>query len=236
MPAMVLFTVLLTACGGAEDGDEDIEFDGYFTGTLTPDGAAAIPGFLYVAQDGDFYIGASPKAIFAGSGDVNGTAYTATGVGRTGSAFANGSTSATFSFTGNVSAGGGTLTGAYSGGNESGTYTFQWDNAVSSRAASLAAIAGTYHFPATGPEIYNVIISPAGDYSSFYANTGCVLTGQIRVLDANWNHYSWQAAPEGMSCPGNPGAIQGHAFMTSATAISLFGMQSNMPVFLFAFR
>lgn len=222
--------LLAASCGGEEDGDDgddgDFEFDGYFTGTLTPDGSAAIASFLYVAQNGKFYVSALPKAQFAGQGSVAGTSYTATGMGMS-AGFANGSASASFSFTGTISGQGASLSGAYSGGGESGTYSFQWSQAVSSRAASLGAIAGTYRYPPTGAQIYTFTISSSGDYT-FSANNGCTMTGKVRVLDADWNYYGWEASSS--ACPNITGPITGHGWMTASNEVSLFGVQSNLPI------
>lgn len=221
---------LVTACGGGEDEDDDdsFEFDGYFTGTLTPDGSAPVSSFLYVAQNGRFYVGALPKALFAGQGTVNGISYTASGMGASGG-FANGNPTATFSFTGTVTGQGASVAGAYSGGGESGTYSFQWNQAVSSRDASLGAIAGTYHFPATGAVAYTFTINTAGDYT-FSSTNGCTMTGKVTVLDSDWNYYGWSATAS--ACPNITGAISGHAWMTADNALSLFGTQSSLPIFI----
>lgn len=226
----VTFVTLLASCGGGE-GDDDggggsFEFDGYFTGTLTPDGSGPISSFLYVAQNGKFYVSALPKAQFAGQGNVNGTSYSASGMGMS-AGFANGSPSASFSFTGSITGQGASITGAYSGGGESGTYSFQWNSAVSSRAASLGAIAGTYRYPPTGTQVYTFTITSAGAYT-FSANSGCTMNGTVQVLDSQWNYYGWQATASG--CSNIAGAISGHGWMTDASTVSLFGTQSNLPI------
>ena len=237
LAALPILALAASCGGGEEEGDEDaedgdIEFDGYFTGTLKPDGSAAIPSFLYVAQNGKFYINALPKAQFAGQGDVAGTSYTATGTGMS-AGFANGNASASFSFTGTVSGQGASLAGAYSGGGESGTYNFQWSQSVSSRAASLGAIAGTYRYPSTGTQIYTFTINSSGDYT-FTANSGCTMAGRVRVLDADWNYYSWEATAS--ACSNITGPIAGHGWMTASNEVSLFGVQSNLPIYIPGFR
>jgi hypothetical protein len=230
--AAVMLLPCLAACGGGEEddggGSAGFEFDGYFTGTLTPDGSAAINSFLYVAQNGRFYISALPKAQFAGQGTINNTSYTASGMGMS-AGFANGSASASFSFTGTIAGQGASLAGAYSGGNESGTYSFQWNQAVSSRAASLGAVAGTYRFPATGTQLFTLTINSTGDYT-FSASNGCTMTGRVRVLDSQWNYYSWEATAS--ACPNITGAITGHGWMTADNAVSLFGTQSGLPIYI----
>ena len=82
------------------------------------------------------------------------------------------------------------LRGSYSGGGESGSFKLSYDDGLTSRGASLQAIAGIYDvYPP--PLVNTATLVVNGDSITFAADGGCNGAGTIEVIDPTMNIYSW---------------------------------------------
>jgi hypothetical protein len=81
------------------------------------------------------------------------------------------------------------LSGSYSGGGESASFTLGYDGNTS-RGASLQGIAGVYSvFPP--PLINTATLAVSGGTLTFATDGGCNGAGTIDVIDPTMNIYSW---------------------------------------------
>jgi hypothetical protein len=81
------------------------------------------------------------------------------------------------------------LSGSYSGGGESASFTLGYDGNTS-RGASLEAIAGVYSvYPP--PLINTATLAVSGGTLTFATDGGCNGAGTIDVIDSALNIYSW---------------------------------------------
>lgn len=244
--SLAMLLIGIASCGGGDDeeDDEDEVFDndtdltGYWTGTVTPDGRTAGSGVLFVGSDGKFAI-ESPHGLLIGTGDTSGNSFSAnaTGYAPPNGLFTSGIFSAAFSLNGSVPArvitSLSTLTGSYSSAvaRESGTISFTYNQTISNRTASLAAVTGNYSAVVGGSTLSLVINNSV---MTFNASTGCTGTGTIQVADAAHNYYSWTLT-FGSTCPMIAGqTATGIATMPSTISFRMWGQGPSFPfAFLF---
>jgi hypothetical protein len=138
----------------------------------------------YVAANGIQAVGTLSAVKTAVS--ASGTLYAATGY-----TFPSGSSTSSFTFsgTGGTSDLGPTITGTYSGGGDSGTFQFSYDNSATySTPVVLANVAGAYTsvITSTGTTITGRL---ASDGSLTGTDAYGSLTGQLTVVDATKNAF-----------------------------------------------
>jgi hypothetical protein len=238
--ALTVFAALIAGCGGGGGGgdDEEEEFDneatGIWNGTHTPDGKTGVLATFVAEPNGSFVL-ISNLIYLSGTGSISGDrlSATATGFPASGTTFANGSASGSFSLTGflfeeNRSE------SSYSGAGESGRFVFTYDAARSNRPASLALIAGSYVTLGQGALAINsngvmTLSSPNGP--------SCVGNGEVRVPDASRNVYTWSMTLSG--CTSGNGAVSGVGFMddfggVANSRVQLLGATVDTPVIVIA--
>jgi hypothetical protein len=82
------------------------------------------------------------------------------------------------------------LKGSYSGGGESASFALGYDDGLTSRGASLEAIAGVYDvYPP--PLVNTATLVVNGSSLTFASDGGCNGAGTIAVIDPTMNIYSW---------------------------------------------
>ncbi len=223
--AILAGLLFMTGCsGGGSDEEEPDDLDedasGVWTATVTPDGQAAVNATLIAIPDGRFAL-TSSEALFIGSGTTNGSAFSATSTGFAppGSTFANGAISAAFNLTGTVTTGA-SLTGSYSGANESGRVAATYNSSVTERQASLAIVAGSYLVPQQpGAPIVSLAINNGA--LTLNVSTGCVGVGDIAVVNPTRNYYTWTMTFS--NCTVINGVYSGLAHMPSNVSVALLG-------------
>ena len=199
--ALLMTTVAACRGGGDDDDDDDgggstdADAVGLWTGTVNRVGAQN--AFAVIASPTDEFVGVvisttGTGRLLIGTGDVTGTTLTASGTifPAAGSTMPNGQSVAnvtipTGTVTQRVS-----ITGAYSGGGETGVFTLNYDPKTS-RGASLPAVAGTY--TSTGPtpsQSASLTITSLGSLT-YATGAGCNATGTFAVPDAGYNVYTF---------------------------------------------
>jgi hypothetical protein len=238
--ALTAFAALVAGCGGGGGGgdEDDEEFDneatGIWNGTHTPDGRTGVPATVVAEPNGRFVV-VSSLVYLSGTGNVSGDrlSATATGWAPTGTSFANGSATGSFSLTGTVFEGN-RIDTAYAGASESGRFVFTYDAAQANRPASLAVVAGSYTTSGGGALAINssgamTLNSPNG--------TNCVGNGVISVPDASRNVYAWSMTLSG--CTAGNGNASGVAYLGDVAGranslIRLLGATIDVPVIVLA--
>lgn len=187
---------------------------------LEPSGTATL-----MVPDNAGYFG-----TYAASG--NGISFNLTGQTVAGLVFANGSSSSTVSGTGSARAAD-FITGTYTGANDSGAYTFRYEG-LSTRAASLSAIAGTYS-EVSGTSTITATISSAGALTG--QDGPCRFSGQFTPI-AGINAYNVSVTAS--SCGPSDGSYAGKAVGTDfatygdgrALAVSVRGPVNSVTTYL----
>jgi hypothetical protein len=209
LPLLVLAGVA-GGCGGGDD-DEDGGFgggadaSGIWSGTIDVDGGPQnVAAMLIVRSNGTVYMD-TDIGLLVGSGQTSGNAFTA---GTDGYSYNLGfPDGADFSLTGTVAAGD-SLTGAFSGAGQSGTFEFDFNTALSALTAALPTVAGTYAAELSIRDDVtpvSVTVEPDGDLIG--SGGGCTLTGKVSVLDSARNIYSWNATLAGCEANGSASGI-----------------------------
>ncbi|MBS0578578.1 MAG: hypothetical protein JSR36_04885 [Proteobacteria bacterium] len=217
MACAALLAGLAAGCGGTEPGTlvpAQTSVGGIWQGSDTGSGLQ-VTGI--VDEKGNFHFIRSDLAQFVGVlGSTNDTVAGAfDGFAQYGTAFTDGSTHGTGSLSG-VLAQRSTLTLNYSfttdlGTASSGTLNLSF-NALYNQPSSLATISGNYTEPTSGD---TVSISGSGAITSQDATSGCVLNGQVSLIDTNYNAYT--VAYSYASCTGAAAALNGVQFSGLAT-------------------
>lgn len=206
--AALVAAVSLTACGGGGGSSS--------TGVPTPPptgGGAAPPapstvGGIWqgsipslgvsviglVAETGEFHFLQSDDVQYFGTLSASGSSLSGAYVGVTpvGFTFLDGSTTGTGTITGSVGARSSmAVQSAFRTAlNNTSTANFTLTySAVYERPSSLATIAGNYRDPSTNAVIN---VNSAGVVFSQDATTGCVINGQVSIIDARYNAYRVQ--------------------------------------------
>jgi len=118
------------------------------------------------------------------------------------------------------------LSGTYSGGGESASFSLGYDGNTS-RGASLQAISGVYLvYPP--PLLNTATLAVSGNSLTFATDSGCNAAGTIEVFDPGMNIYSWSMLIS--ACSGvEGGMLSGLATVVDnprvrgSTLISLYG-------------
>jgi hypothetical protein len=121
------------------------------------------------------------------------------------------------------------LTGDYSGGGESASFSLTYDGGATARGASLTAVAGVYSaYPPTPGGVPSATLAISGDAVTFATDGGCNGAGTIAVIDPTLNIYSWSMLIG--PCPGAAAfTVSGLATLTdsprggNANLIALYG-------------
>lgn len=197
--------VSLACCGGGGDDEdlgppEDADAAGNYQGTMLLGGTSR--NFLVaVAPDGTFVggIGASANGnsrTIIGTGMPDGNSFTATGTAYapTTAPFPTGNPSiAALSVTNGIIVEHQQISGAYSAGGESGTFTLNYRSDLTNRGASLSRLAGTYNLLQSGPSVINAVITITAAGAITYGTTpaGCMGNGGVVIQDASINVYNF---------------------------------------------
>lgn len=210
---LLLLVGVFGACGGDDDDDNGggggggggggsgADVSGIWLGSLDVDsGPQNVDALLIVRSNGTIYMD-TDIGILVGTGQTTGNAFSATTDGYSyQEAFPDG---ADFTLTGNIT-GGTSLSGAFSGAGESGTFDFDFEATLSALPAALTAVAGTYDADlairdTTTP--VSVTIEADGDLTGT-DGVACTLTGKVAVLESSLNIYSWNATLTGCEANG----------------------------------
>ncbi len=200
---------LLAACGGGGGSggfDDGADVSGIWFGSVDVDGGAQDVGaVLIVRSNGTIYLD-TQLALLIGDAETQDNAFSAEADGYSyQDDFADGSD---FSLSGTVTAGT-VLAGAVSGAGISGTYTFTYDAELSTLAAALPDIAGTYESELSlgdSSTAIDVTIEADGDLTAS-GGGGCMLDGSVKVLASADNLYEWQADVTGCAVNGSAKGI-----------------------------
>jgi hypothetical protein len=207
---LLLLAGVAGGCGGGGD-DEDAGFgggadaSGIWLGNVDVDsGPQNVPAMLIVRSNGTVYMD-TDIGLLVGTAQTSGNAFSA---GTDGYSYNGGfPDGADFSLNGTVAAGN-SLTGAFSGSGQSGTFEFSFNTALSALTAALPTVAGTYTAELTirdDVRPVSVTIASNGDLTG--SGGGCTLTGKVSVLDSARNVYSWNATLAGCDANGSASGI-----------------------------
>jgi hypothetical protein len=184
----------LSACGGGGGSSDpppaqNASPGGIWKG-MDPISGLSVSGVI--TESGQLQFIRSDGAMYYGSVTTSGNSVSGsyTGVTPTGTTFSDGSTSGTGTFSGTVQARqtlSGTLSFKTANGNStSGSGTFTFDSLYTS-GSSLATIAGNY---TDTPDSAVVNVNSNGVIFSQSPTTGCVINGQVSIIDAAYDAYS----------------------------------------------
>jgi len=195
----------LQGCSGHGGGGSDVQASA--SGDANP---AGVWQGSFTADDGTtrgFSVIAAPDGLFAGvvaSSGTNGRFVIGTGdttlnlFSATGTVFAqageallpNGHSSDVLSVSSGNIVERVSLKGSYSGGGESASFALAYDDGLSSRGASLEALAGVYDvYPP--PLVNTATLVVNGSSLTLATDGGCNGAGTIAVIDPTMNIYSW---------------------------------------------
>lgn len=197
---------LLAACGGSSDGYHGADASGIWFGYWATDGSIDPVPFVVIARsDTSIYID-SEYQLLIGTGQTSGTAFSATAMGyQYGNDYADGTS---FSMTGEVAVGS-SLHGAHSRTGVSGTFGADYDPVLSKLVAAPEAIASTYNdvgfWVREGSFDGSMIIHADGSFTG--SGGGCLLEGDISVLDRSGNIYEWTAMASGCTVNGEASGV-----------------------------
>jgi hypothetical protein len=144
-----------------------------------------------VAENGEFHFIQSDAVQYFGTVSASGSTVSGSYVGVTpvGFTFQDGSLTGTGTLAGSVSSQGTmSLQSAFRTvlGNQNATnFTLAYDR-LYERASALGTIAGNYRDPGTGAVVN---VNAAGVVFSQDATSGCVINGQISIIDSRFNAY-----------------------------------------------
>jgi hypothetical protein len=211
LPVLVLAGVA-GGCGGGGDDDEGgggfgggADASGIWLGNIDVDGGPQnVNAVLIVRSNGTVYMD-TDIGLLVGTGQTSGNAFTA---GTDGYSYNLGfPDGADFSLTGTVATGD-SLTGAFSGAGQSGTFDFDFNTALSALPAALPTVAGTYSAElAIRDDVTPVSVTIESDGDMTGSGGGCSLTGKVNVLDSTRNVYSWNATLTGCEANGSASGI-----------------------------
>ena len=214
--------VLLASCGGG---------GGYGGGNTSPPPANASPGGIWngtesvsglqvtglVDESGDFHFIRSDGVQYVGAAVTSGNSITANINGYTpfGTTFPDGSTHGTGTVSGTISARV-SITANTSFTTDKGTVTNGTlnltFNQLYNQPSSLATIAGNYTDTSSGD---TVSIDAAGVITAQDPNTGCVINGNVTIINASYNAYGVQITYA--NCVGAAAVLNGVTFNGLAT-------------------
>jgi len=223
LTALVL--VALSACGGGGDAGAPAappSVGGLWTVAYTAPNGSSVQGRVLVAEDGRFFgssvnltnncVGLNYGSLSSTGNSFSGSATSAiaqfsAGASLPNCTFADGTVSATSALSGTfVQRTSLTLTstGTTSGGLSLGTdtRTLQFD-ALYNIPSSLAAISGSWSGASGGV----VTVSASGQLASTDAASGCVLSGQVSIINPSYNAYSATGSIAG--CRGSQSSLNG---------------------------
>lgn len=211
--------VLLTSCGGGGGGGNDppppnASPGGIWMGTDSVSGLA-VEGI--VDESGDAHFLRSDGVQYVATVTTSGDSFTANVNAYTplGTTFADGSTHATGTVTGTinerVSITATTNFTTDKGTATNGTLDLTF-NQLYSQASSLAAIAGNYTDVSTGT---TVSVDGNGVIVAQDATTGCVVNGNVTIIDATYNAYVVSVSYA--SCTGASAVLNGATLTGLAT-------------------
>ncbi len=214
---VALVMAVAAGCGGTEQGTlvpAETSVGGIWQGT---DSGTGLSVTSIVDEKGDFHIIRSDLTQFVGvlASSNDSVSGSFDGFAQLGTTFPDTSTHGKGSLTG-VLAQRSALTLNYTfttdlGAGSSGTLNLSF-NALYNVHSSLATISGNYTDPSSGA---TVSISGSGAITSQDATTGCVLNGQVSLVDTNYNAY--KVAYSYASCTGNAAVLNGVQFTGLAT-------------------
>lgn len=212
--------VLLGSCGGgsgyggSNPPPVNASPGGIWNGTESASGLA-ITGL--VDESGDFHFIRSDGVQYVGTAATSGDSISASVDGYTpfGTAFADGSTHGTGTVSGTISARVSITANASfttdKGTVSNGTLDLTF-NPLYNQPSSLATLAGNYTDLATGD---TVSIDGAGVITAQDPTTGCVINGNVTIIDASYNAYGVQITHA--SCTGATAVLNGVVFKGLAT-------------------
>jgi hypothetical protein len=201
----VTLTVLaLAGCGGHGGGDSapspsatgDANPSGLWQGSFTPADGTTRGMDLIVAPDG-LFVGVVASSglngrFVIGNGDtmLNSFAGSGTVFAQAGEALLpNGQQSGALTVSDGSVVAGQSLKGSYSGAGESAAFALNY-NSLTSRGASLAAVAGVYDVYPPPPVIDTTLVI-SGSTLTFATDGGCNGAGTISVINPAMNIYAW---------------------------------------------
>jgi len=208
-PLAVLAAVALTTVSGCGGGGGGSSGAGSTAGGSTPAAPVnASPGGIWTGTDqatglsltglitetGEFHFIRSDDTQYFGTLSVSGSNTTGnlTGVAPVGYLFPDGSATGTGTFTGTVAArssiSGSVRFTTQRGETTTGGISMSF-NSVYNQSSSLSKIAGNYRDPDTGAVIN---VNSNGVVFSQDPLTGCVLNGNLAIIDGNYNAYRVQ--------------------------------------------
>lgn len=206
-------SVLLASCfGSIGDGERNgfehgVDASGIWFGTIDVDGEAQnIGAVLIAAPDGTMYLD-STVGMLVGEAGTHGNAFIADADGYSYQLdFPDGSE---FSLNAVVNERASIL-GSFAGSARSGIFQFEYNSRLSTQAAAVQLIAGTY-YGSTGRIRDNTasITVTIGQFGELAIDTGgsCTLLGTVAVLDSPRNLYRWEGVMSGCPINGNAAGI-----------------------------
>lgn len=223
--------VLLSGCGGGSSGGSggstsSVSAQGVYFGSYTVSGVQGkVSVFGAILANGYAYFGDSQGALYVlpsgiKSGSFGGALKAYAPIGQV---FANGQNIVTFSLSGNAAASGGDVTsisGAFSGAGESGTFNIGYQN-VSQNTVSLSALVGTWqgYYWGSGSTSISLTVNSDGTFSG-NDGLGCSITGRVSVV-AGSDLVKANATSSGNSnCVG---AVTGLGFVDNSDLGGFFG-------------
>ena len=221
---VIALAVASVSCGG---GSSSITFtpdevaSGIWHGTVTNSGGTSDIGGLITEDKEVILIGRIKTGVLAygvtvGTLDVTGDVLSGTVQNYGGQyplcfpcnfSFPDGSSIATLSLSGTVATRA-TISGSFSGGGDSGTFSLAYDT-IYERPSSLSAVSANWTFSSPISGITTTVsIDPAG--LIFGTNTdGCVYSGTVSVIDPFFNAYRVEVTVS--SCGAADGTYSGLA-------------------------
>jgi hypothetical protein len=212
IPPLALTGLLASCFGGIGDGEaqgfeKGADASGIWLGTIDVDGEAQNIGAVLInAPDGTMYMDTT-VGMLVGEAATRGNAFTADADGYSYQVdFPEGSE---FSLNAVVNEQASIL-GSFAGSARSGIYQFEYNSRLSTQAAAVQLIAGTY-YGSIGRIRDNTasITVTIGQFGELNIDTGgsCTLTGTVEVLDSPRNLYKWSGTMSGCPINGNAGGI-----------------------------
>ena len=213
----LLFLLAAAGCGGGDEGGSLVTTaspGGIWGGT---DSASGLQVSGLVDESGQFHFIRSDLVQFVGMATTSSNSVSASfeGFTQVGTSFADGATHGTGTLTGTITERSALMLSYQfstdAGTASSGTLNLSY-NSLYDLDSSLAAISGNYTEPTTGT---TVSISGSGAITSQDPNTGCVVSGQVSVINSMYNAYEVTYAYA--SCSGTSAILNGVQFSGLAT-------------------
>jgi len=222
-------SLFLSGCGGSSSSatsgsstvvSHAIKAAGVYSGTSTSSSYGTIAVDGVVAQNGRaFFFAPNQGDIYAGT--VNETNDTVTGpltaYAPVGYQFPDGSSVTSLSINANTVPQS-TLSGTFSGGGESGTFTLGFVSSYE-ESSSLSKIAGTYTYTqttSTSTDTLSITVDSTGLVTGS-DSTGCVYNGQVSLIDSSKDAYDVTATIT--SCGALNGTYKGVAALTKNVTV-----------------